>query len=307
MDLTTLLPWRRPKLDPERGRAARLAYDETGRYAAWSAWCRAQMTRPVGTPPDGGLARLGFQVVPVLSAAQAAALKVEILSHVSTSRASKKDIDYADVLQFDNVSFLLPFFEQILSSEIDARLVAHFRSEYFIYSLSISRTMPAAKSQRSFLWHCDRGPKDFLKINLFLDATADHGSTTEFVNRTDSAALERLGYTFGPNKRRVADLAPLARSAGIAVQPAHPDVKAGEALLFEPANVLHRGILPHRGVRHMLSIMLVPSPIPWRSAWAVTVDSRVAEENLGQWVPDARNLFDMIGVAPPSGGLPAAA
>ena len=295
--------WTTARLDPQRARATRLFYDETGGYAAWSEYCRACLSRSVDAPPEDGLARRGFEVVPVLSAFDAAAIKTTILSRTSTSKASKKDIDYADVMQFDDSSFLLPIVEQILSRDMDGRLVSHFRSEYFVYSITVGRTAPARRSRRSFLWHCDRGPRDFLKINLFLDATAEHGSTTGFIDRTASAALEHLGYTFGPNKRRVADLGPLARHAGIEVQPVHPDVKAGEALLFEPANVLHRGILPDRGTRHLLSLMLLPSPVPWRDAWTVTARTRAAETTLGHWLPEADALFDMIGVPRPVGGL----
>lgn len=307
MDLVSLLPWRWPKLDPERSKATRRAYDDVGNYAAWSAYCRARMTRAVEPRPDGELARHGFEVVSILPPSEAASVKAAILARASKTRASKKDIDYADVVQFDDSSFLLPIFERILSRDIDARLVAHFRSEYFIYSFGMNRTMPARRSRRSFLWHCDRGPQDFLKINLFLDATAEHGGTTEFIDRDESAALERLGYTFGPNKRRVPDLTALARRAGIEAHPVHPDVGAGEALLFEPANVLHRGILPSRGTRHMLSLMFAPSPVPWKAAWAATARTRAAEENLGHWLADAHRLFDMIDVAPPAGGLRAAA
>lgn len=305
MDLASLLPWRRPKLSPERSREARRTYDDCGNYAAWAAYCRTRLERSAGPGPGpgGSLGRSGVEIVPVLTAADAADVKAAILRRGCCTQPRKKDIDYADVLRFDECSFLLPMLERLLSPEIDARLVAHFRSEYFIYSFSVSRTMPARQSRRSFLWHCDRGPRDFLKLNLFLDPTTEHGSTTEFINRTDSMALERLGYTFGPNRRRVTDLAPLAARAGIALRLIRPDMKAGAALLFEPSNVLHRGILPSHGIRHMVSLMIAPSPIPWQSGWAATVRNRTAEQNQGRWPPDANRLFDMIGVSPPAGGL----
>ena len=303
--LQSLLPWRRPKLDPERSQAVRRTFDETSHYAAWSAYCRAHMARPVGASPSDELPQHGFEILPVLTAAEAATAKATILAHGSMTRASKRDVDYSDVMQFDDCAFLLSILERIFSPAMDARLVAHFHSEYFVYSFAVIRTVPAAIARRSFLWHSDRGPKDFLRLNLFLDATMEHGSTTEFVDRRGSAALERLGYTFGPNSRRVANLEPLARRTGIEVRPVHPDVKAGEALLFEAANVLHRGILPHRGARHVLSMMLIPSPVPWKTVWAVTACSRAAEENRGRWAPDASGLFHMIGIEPPSDGLQA--
>src|SRR5262245_20130222 len=100
--------WTRARLDPRRARTARVLYDETGGYAAWSAYCRASLSRSVDARPEDGLARRGFEVVSVFSAADAAAIKTTILSRASTSGPSKKDIDYADVMQFDDSSFLLP-------------------------------------------------------------------------------------------------------------------------------------------------------------------------------------------------------
>ncbi len=119
------------RLDPERTRAARRAYDDTGHFAAWSACCRTRMTRPVDPPPSDILARRGYEIVPVLSIAEAASVRMMIQSLASTTRTSKKDIDYADIVQFDDSSFPLPVVERIRSRDMDARLVSHFRSEYF--------------------------------------------------------------------------------------------------------------------------------------------------------------------------------
>jgi hypothetical protein len=289
MDIIDLLPWRGLKLDPARTQAARRAFDETGRYDAWAAHCRAQMARPVPEPSDA-LHRAGFEIVRLLSEADAAALKAELVAHTDKNRPPRRDIDYAEVAQLDDVGFLTPWLERMLGGAIDTRIVGHFGSEYFIHSLAFTRTVPARVSRRSFLWHCDRGPRDFLKINLFFDATAEHGATTECFTRESSAAIERIGYTFGPNRWRTADAALLARRADRTALPEHPDMCAGEALLFEPSNVLHRGILPTRGTRHMLSLILLPSPVPWRDAWARAVWTRSAEESAGRFPDDAWRL-----------------
>jgi hypothetical protein len=57
----------------------------------------------------------------------------------------------------------------------------------------------------------------------------------------------------------------------------------------------------------MLSLMFAASPVPWRTAWTATARTHAAEENLGHWLADAQRLFEMIGVAPPAGGLRVAA
>lgn len=147
---------------------------------------------------------------------------------------------------------------------LDQKIAGHFGSEYLVCSYAEHRTPPARKEARSFLWHCDRGPKRFLKVLLYLND--GHGGNTEFLDRAATAELEHVGYVFGPNRRRLSDLSGIARRHGIPYQPRRWPIQAGQAFLFEPSGVLHRGIVPTIAERRTLSIMLVPSPIPWREA-----------------------------------------
>jgi len=142
---------------------------------------------------------------------------------------------------------------------------------------------------------------------MYLNGTESHGGNTEFLDRSATQEFERLGYVFGPNKRRSDDLAPLARKNGLRYEPRMWPIKAGEALLFEPAGALHRGIMPSRGNRYLLSLMLTPSPMPWRQAFAATARTRFCETNAGSWPAHARDLLAAIGFDPDQAPIEAAA
>lgn len=294
MNIKSLLPWNWVKLDPKRTQAARAHFDAIGKYDQWHDYCRQQFNRKAPSA-SSELATKGVEVVSLLSAHEAADAKTLLLSKTAQPLAAKKGIDYADVLQFESSEFLRPIVEKMLNKEIDARITSIYRSEYYVHSLVANRTMPAKESKRSFLWHCDRGPKNFLKINMFLDATSEHGGTTEFLDLESSKGFEDAGYTFGANARRVADVGPIAQRFGGTVNIIHPQLSAGEAFIFLPSQTLHRGFLPTRGIRHMLSVVLLPSPIHWTEAWKETSQSGYHLKTNASFPDNAEDLYVRLG------------
>jgi len=295
MNIESLLPWKWAKLDPKRTQAARAHFDVAGKYDLWLAHCRQQFRRK--TPSlSSELATKGVEVVRLLSSREAADAKALLLNNSEQFSAAKKCIDYADMMRFKDSEFLRPVVEKMLHKAVDAKITGIFGSEYYVHSLVANRTMPAKESKRSFLWHCDRGPKNFLKINMFLDATSEHGGTTEFLDLASSQGFEDAGYTFGANARRVADIRPVARKFGGAVNVIHPQLDAGEAFIFFPARSLHRGFLPTRGIRHMLSIVLLPSPIHWTEAWKKTSKTGYHMKTFATFPDSAESLYDELGL-----------
>ena len=292
--LNSLLPWRWPKLEPKRTAAAREHFDVTGKYDLWHDYCRQQFKRRA-IFSSNELASRGIEVVRLLSAAEAADAKQLMLDKAEQFSPSKKGITYADVVRFKNSEFLQPIVEKMLNNATDERITGIFGSEYYVHSLIANRTMPAKESRRSFLWHCDRGPRSFLKINMFLDATSEHSGTTEFLDLSTSQRFEDVGYTFGANARRVADLHPIARKFNGDVSVIHPQLDAGEAFIFFPARSLHRGFLPTRGIRHMLCLVLLPSPIQWREAWKKTVVSGYHDRTMAVFPDNAEQIFAELG------------
>ena len=295
MNFTSLLPWHWTKLDPARTQAAREHFDVAGKYDLWHAYCREHFRRKAA-PSGNELANKGVEIVRLLSSNEAANAKQLLLSNSEQFFVAKKSINYGDRMRFADSAFLQPVIEKMLNKAVDAKITGIFGSEYYVHSLVANRTMPTKESTRSFLWHCDRGPKDFLKINMFLDATSEHGGTTEFLDLESSIGLEKAGYTFGANARRVADIRPVARKFGGTVNVIHPQLDAGEAFIFLPARSLHRGFLPTRGVRHMLSIVLLPSPIHWTEAWKKTSETGYHLKTNATFPDNAEDLYAELGM-----------
>jgi hypothetical protein len=295
MSLKALLPWNWVKLDPARTRAARAHFDVTGNYDAWHAMCRSQFARHIPVGPDV-VGRDGMEVVNILTPAEAGAAKNLLLEKAKEFTVKKKQIDYADVLRFESTDFLLPVLKKTFNKEIDEKIVRFFGSEYFVQAVVANRTMPAKESKRSFLWHCDRGPRNFLKINMFLDATSEHGGTTEFLDLGSSQVFEDAGYTFGANNRRVSDLSGIARKIGASASVVHPQLAAGQAFMFLPSRSLHRGFLPTRGIRHMLLLVILPSPIHWSKAWNLLSKSGYYDTEGDSFPDDAAVFLEKFGL-----------
>src|SRR5690606_40431530 len=118
----------------------------------------------------------------------------------------------------------------------------------------------------AFKWHCDKGPSSHLKLIVYLNPTREHGGNTEFMDVEDTAAVARRGYLFGWSKTRTDDVAHLSRLAGRPLGTELRERAAGEAVLFQPSRLLHRGISPTRGDRLAATLCLLRSPADWQAA-----------------------------------------
>ncbi len=95
----------------------------------------------------------------------------------------------------------------------------------------------------------------------------EHGGRTDFLDMLTTQRIAKTGYVFDSVRTRVSDLAPYAKRVGAAYEPWCPELKAGEGVLFPPARTLHRGFIPRHGPRVVVTLCLLPSPIPWREAF----------------------------------------
>ena len=179
--------------------------------------------------------------------------------------------------------------EAFLTPEVGERVVRFFGSQYLVYWYSVHRAVPVPELKfNSFRWHCDKGPRAHLKLLVYLNDYAEHGGGTEFLDLESTRKLATTGYVFGRVKTRTSDLGPLAARVGVDLAPSSTEPSAGEGMLFQPSNVLHRGLLPTRGPRVVVTLCLLPSPIPWRDALERGVMISVGDD--AKWHDDAREL-----------------
>ncbi len=112
----------------------------------------------------------------------------------------------------------------------------------------------------SYLWHVDNGPSCHLKLIIFLND--DHDGATAVISRQDSRKFIDAGYL---QHRRMFHLSDFAEEHGISYTPYKVQPKAGSGLLFEPTNVLHKGVYPTFGERRVFQMGIIPWGEPWES------------------------------------------
>lgn len=261
--------WFEPDLDPDRVTRVFDEFDRVRGYEAWQTYCRARLTRPLPpTVTPGSLITQGYASLRVMDAAQA----TQLLASVSAAEdiaPLKRDSAKLEGYALTDPALVTRLLNSALSAAVDAHCLEFFRSEYFVYWYTLSRTAPStAPASVSFRWHCDQGPRSHLKLLVYLNDYREHGGGTSYLDLAGSAAVARSGYMFARGQRRSDSLVELATLAKRQLEAYHHHPLAGDAVLFQPARVLHSGITPQRGARYVLTLCLLPSPLPWRTALA---------------------------------------
>jgi hypothetical protein len=280
------------ELDVAREARVRRLYDRDCGYERYHAWCRKHFRREVSDAATPLLAE-GVERLRVTSEAVAKELREE-LQRWFRNGPFRKNAERVSEYRIDDPDFVHRMLASVLTRDVDARATQFFRSEYFVHWFVASRAMPRPDENfNSFLWHCDRGPRAHLKLLVYLNGVDEHGGRTDFLDLAGTRDLARSGYLFGRVSDRRAELGPLAAQVGAECRPRSWDLAAGEALLFQPSNVLHRGRMPSRAARTMLAICLLPSPVSWREALARGVMSDLARDP--KWHRDAMDVARALG------------
>lgn len=261
--------WFEPDLDPQRVVRVFDDFDRVRGFAAWQALCRARLARALPDAADHApVVERGYTALPVMSAATAAEL-LQAVSHDQEIARLKRDSAKLEGYELADPTLVARLLEAALSADVDREVLSFFRSEYMVYWYTLSRTVPSKEpASVSFRWHCDKGPHAHLKLLVYLNDYAEHGGGTSYLDLAGSAAVARTGYMFARGRRRTESLAELATMAGAELRAYDHRPRAGDAVLFQPARVLHSGITPTRGPRYVLALCLLPSPVPWREALA---------------------------------------
>lgn len=281
--------WFEPALDPARVERVFEEFDVRRGYAAWQAECRAALARPLpATAAPGPLLHDGFAVQPVMSPAAAAELLASATAVLPVERL-KRDSAKLEGFVLDDPAALRRLVESALTAEVDAGCLEFFRSEYFVYWATLARTAPTqGPASVSFRWHCDRGPQTHLKLLVYLNDHAEHGGGTSYLDLAGSEAVARSGYVFALGRRRTESLDELSALAASPLVAYEHRPRAGDSVLFQPARVLHCGLTPHLGPRYVLTLCLLPSPLPWQTALERSAQIDLRNDPL--WHDDAREL-----------------
>ena len=279
------------RMDPAWIATVERRYDEGGGYRAYHEYCRersAQAHVDAAVP----VVLSGYEHLCVMPEGAAAEIEHTVLERFTAQPGAAKS-RHLSLFDIDDRAFERSVSERILTAEVDQRVTAFFGSEYFVYRCSVSRSVPVPElGLNSFRWHCDRGPRAHLKLLFYLNGWSEHGGGTAFLDLETTRKIAASGYVYAPVKTRLADLGPIAREHGADYAPWLPEMNAGECILFQPASVLHKGQLSTIGPRHVITLCLLPSPIPWREAQNRDVRARDGAD--GKWHAHASHFRDLL-------------
>lgn len=275
--------------DPARAAATWRKFDEDHHYAEYLAHCQAVFRREPPPAADARLTQRGYTYVRALGAGDAQQAAQDMVQR-SQPQLLKKGDRHLEGFRIDDRPWLGGLLGQVLQGQVDEMIAGFFRSEYLVHWVTFSLTRQAPEQPIvSFKWHCDKGPSSHLKLIVYLNPTAEHGGNTEFMDLDDTLAVAQQGYLFGWSKTRTGDVAHLSRLAGRPLATEVREREAGEAVLFQPSRVLHRGVSPTRGDRLAATLCLLPSPVHWRRAFDSETMSDLAVDE--KWHDDARELL----------------
>ena len=151
---------------------------------------------------------------------------------------------------------------------IHERMESYFQSRYVPLWMRFYRNMPGQQPDPSysFYWHCDAGPSRHLKLLLYLNPSEESGSTTLCLDRFTTNEFKDIGYVFCPLEYRLTDLNPIAEAHGLNITPIDFKPESGDGILFEPFNILHKGIWPTKKARYLVQLCFMCSRYPWQQS-----------------------------------------
>jgi hypothetical protein len=267
-------------------------FDEARGFGAYFRICRSSFSRAAAPPSSGALGTRGFAYLNVMSPEQARNLLWRINSTCTVSALKKRPLRLVG-FRLEETADRAEILASVLTDSVDQYLTGYFGSEYLVHWMTCTATAPSARGATvSFRWHCDKGPRTHIKLIVYLNGSEEHGGNTEFVPLDDSRAVADQGYLFGRVRFRTPAVSDLAAVAGRPITAHQRPITAGEGVLFQPATVLHRGVTPRRGTRYVITLCLLPSPVPWRDALARGAITDLAVDD--KWPRHAMELLRVL-------------
>ena len=237
-------------------------------YEAFAESCRAEFQRAGGS--DFDLVHAGFERFPLLSTARAD----KVLSILKKEEADPQShVDRGGglaVTMLRRPEMVRMILTTLITQDVDQRLTALFRSEYRIKWFSCQKVSENSDNNVSFLWHKDIGPEHHAKMIVYLSDTEETGGRTDFIDADTTEKIRHAGYDYVARDDRFEDMLPFAKERGIPLTVHDAPFARGEAVIFEPTQVLHRGIKPNIAPRYTITLCILPHDKPW-TTWMESV------------------------------------
>jgi hypothetical protein len=268
----------------------RAAVDGMGPFAQHALFlmcCQQAMQVAGGNPPDAEnpLATKGFSLERNLIDAQDISdLRAMIDTYadgpargfIPTSQDPGFNIAWRD----EDKGRAAEILHKAFSGAVESVIKGFLGSDFLIRSVTGGRLFPSESQTVSYLWHRDGEVAHQIHVILYLTDVAKGRGSTELIPLKDTMAVAQAGYDFPSVEDRKSDLGAEFAEAGLSYQPFHVEAKAGDALVFTPTRVLHRGVQPRDGARDSLIAIALPSPVSWEMILARNVQGMFREAHL---------------------------
>lgn len=223
-------------------------YDFDRNYGAFHDTAQQDFTRR-SQIMDCDLVRLGAEKVRVYSEQEAAKIRERIDAGLK---------DWSDRRQIADILF------KVFNPEMDRRIISYFGSEYTPTKVGFNVHEGDGSLKVSGGWHCDGGPSKHLVIIVYLTPSMGVTGNTIFSDRATTEKLKDAGYICCRISDRAPDIKPVLDELGLpAFDEWHFDLDAGEALVFDAPNLMHKGVPPAAGRRYTMAIAVVPNDKHW--------------------------------------------
>ena len=207
------------------------------------------------------LAERGFVVEPQLFSADNAQALTEAYSReiIDQNKTANTKIEPSDALKNQILDLVAAALTRNISSQLESYYGCFFRIDH----LELMRSKPAPGQSISYLWHRDYDPMGKIHILIYLTDCGPRSPATLFTNLDDTRRCAELGYSFPPRTERIADLSTLIPDNGERISITRPELSAGDATVFGPSRILHRGDILDQEQRDLLVLNILPSLNPW--------------------------------------------
>ena len=151
--------------------------------------------------------------------------------------------------------------EQVFTERVNELIRRHIRSgfrsrwpQFDVVDAS------AASSDPNTFWHLDGGVTNTLKLFVYLNPVSEHGGNTPIIDLARTNRLRGTGWLGVTEAERKQDVTGLLEALGLDTGYLTYDLKAGDALLFNPLLLAHKRLLPREGKkRYTVCFHVVPS------------------------------------------------
>lgn len=150
--------------------------------------------------------------------------------------------------------------ELILVEDLNTLLKDYFQTEYRpLCAMFDVVDSSASTSNPSTRWHLDGGIAKTLKLFVYLNPVSEHGGNTLIIDQNRTQMLRELDQLPLEGEKRKEDLTQVLEQEGIDSSTLAYDLKAGDALLFNPLILAHKCLPPRTGEkRYTICFTLVP-------------------------------------------------